>query len=128
MRPDGMLVESGMIADAMTAVGKQGTDKALAELASQERDLTAYIAHSAMNIAGKLALSGAPSEVVRGSHDDFLTVILTCVGALKRGHYELWKDTQVGSRLVEIDQTLKAPTKKRRRSHRSANSNPASEI
>lgn len=116
MKPDGMLVESEMIAAAMTAVGKQGTEKALNELATQERDLTAYIAHSAMTIAGKLALSGAPSEVVRGSHDDFLTVILTCVGALKHGHYELWKDTQVGSRLVAIDQGLKAPTRRRKRS------------
>lgn len=126
MKPDGMLVEAEMIAEELKGIGRRGTDGALEELAAHERDLTAYITISASSIAGKLALAGAPTEVVRGSHEDFLLVILACIGAMKRGHYQLWKDTLVGSRLADIDHSLVVPVKKgrRRKGQTSAPSGP----
>jgi hypothetical protein len=49
--------------------------------------------------AGKLALAGAPTEVVQGVYHDVLTIVLTGIQALRRGHFELWKDTMAGSPL-----------------------------
>jgi hypothetical protein len=46
-----------------------------------------------------------------------LAVILTCLQALRRGHYELWKDTVVGSRLAQLDASLQASPRRRRRKY-----------
>lgn len=44
-----------------------------------------------------------------------LALVLTCVQALRRGHYELWKDSMVGTRLAQLDETFQAPPKRRRK-------------
>jgi hypothetical protein len=104
--PDTMLVESRMIVEAMQAVAELGTQKALTELEAREPELCAFISHNTTVIVGKLALAGAPSRVVQGAHEDLVTIILTCLGATKRGYDELWKDTMIGTRLAAIDATL----------------------
>jgi len=113
MKPDAMLINTEFIVKARQDVAEEGTGKSLAGFAQLEPALAGYIYESTAGIAGKMALAGAPTEVVQGSHEDMLAVILTCVQALRRGHYELWKDTVVGSRLAQFDESLKAPARRR---------------
>jgi hypothetical protein len=120
MKPDAMLVEAEMISEALGTLSEKGLEKAFADLASSEPHLASYITHSLCGIAGKLALAGAPAEVVRGSHEDFLMLAVACLAALRRGHYHLWRDANLGSRLAEFDESLKAPPKRRKRSPGSA--------
>jgi hypothetical protein len=120
MKPDAMLVEAEMISEALSTLDEAGVEKAFANLASNEPHLAAYITHSLIGIAGKLALAGAPAEVVRGSHEDFLLLAVACVAAMQRGHYHLWRDTNLGTRPAEFDASLISPAKRHKRPKRSA--------
>jgi hypothetical protein len=115
MKPDAMLINPEFIIQARQEVADQGAGKSLAGFAKLEPALAAYIYETTAGIAGKMALAGAPTEIVQGSHEDMLAVILTCVQALRRGHYELWKDTVVGSRLAQLDASLQARPRRRKK-------------
>jgi hypothetical protein len=66
------------------------------------------------SLAGKLALSGAPTTVVQGLYNEAMAVLLSSVEAQRRGHYELWKGTIIGTKLEELAPGKK-PKKRRRR-------------
>ena len=119
MKPDGMLVEPKFIVRACREVARRGGPEALAEIAKQEPALAAYLRESLAAAAGKLALSGAPTPVIQGVHEEVLTVVLTCVQALRQGHYALWSDTLTGTPLARLAEEFEAPRGKRpRRSRR----------
>ena len=106
MKPDSMLVEPEHINSARREVaGKAGFER-LKELAQFEPALASFIYDSLTHVAGKLALSGAATELVQGSHQDTLNVILTCVQALRHGHYALWRDTMTDTRLAQLDPSI----------------------
>ena len=44
-----------------------------------------------------------------------LALVLTCVQALRRGHFELWKDTMTGTRLAQLDPAVQAKPRRRRK-------------
>jgi hypothetical protein len=115
-----MLVEPAHILGARQAVAAKGCADALDEFGRSEPALAAYIHEALAAVAGKLSLSGAPTELVQGSHEEVLAVVLTCVHALRRGHYELWKDTVTGTRLAQLDEAFRAPAKRRRKKGRGA--------
>lgn len=116
MKPDSMLTHPEWIIEAGQQVTNLGAGNSLEGLGKHEPALACYINEAAAGIAGKLSLSGAPTPVVQGLHEDMLAIIMTSIQALRRGHYELWKDTIVGSRLVELDDSLQAaPCKPRRK-------------
>jgi hypothetical protein len=114
MKPDSMLVEPEHIVSAGRDVAAKGPGPTLNEFGKAEPALGSFIHESLAAVAGKLALSGAPTELVQGSHEEMLALVLTCVKALRRGHYDLWKDTVTGTRLAQFDETLR-PARKRRR-------------
>jgi hypothetical protein len=114
MKPDSMLVEPTHIVTARQDLGAQGYPQALEDLATREPALAAYISESMASLAGKLALSGAPTQVVQGLYNETLAVLLSSVEAQRRGHYDLWKGTIVGTRLESLGDTKK-PRKRRRK-------------
>ena len=120
MKPDSMLVEPEHIVSARQDVATKGTGQALNEFAQAEPALASFIYEGLASVAGKLSLSGAPTELVQGSHEDVLAVVLTCVQAMRRGHYALWKDTVTGTRLAQLDETLRPARKRRRKKDQSA--------
>jgi hypothetical protein len=95
MKPDAMLVEGDFLVTARQAVATKGAPLGLKELGLAEPILAAFIHESLAAVAGKMALSGAPTEIVQGVHEDVLGIVLTCHQALRLGHYELWKDTML---------------------------------
>jgi hypothetical protein len=106
MKPDSMLVEPEHIVNARQDVAAKGSGQSLTDVAQTEPALASFICESLATVAGKLSLSGAPTELVQGSHEDVLSVILTCVQAMRRGHYALWKDCVTGTRLAQLDPSL----------------------
>jgi hypothetical protein len=120
MKPDGMLVEPRYIIIAGQDVAARGGSRTLTEYGRGEPALAAFIHESLAAVAGKLSLSGAPTDVVQGTHEEVLAVVLTALQALRRGHYELWKDTVTGTRLAHLDPTLR-PRKGRRPNKRGGN-------
>jgi hypothetical protein len=120
MKPDGMLVEPEHIISARQEVVAKGSDEFLNEFAGTEPALASFVCESLATIAGKLSLSGAPTPLVQGSHEEMLTLVLTCVQALRRGHFALWKDTLTGTRLAQLDETFRIPTKRCRKKRNGA--------
>jgi hypothetical protein len=115
MKPDSMLVEPAYILSARQDIASKGNTDALVEFGQAEPALASFILETLASVAGKLSLSGAPTEVVQGSHEEVLTAILTCVEAQRRGHYELWRDTMTGTRLAQLDEAFRPPAKRRRK-------------
>jgi hypothetical protein len=115
MKPDSMLVEPEHITSAGQDVATKGNSQSLTEFAQTEPALASFICDRLAVVAGKLSLSGAPTELVQGSHEDVLAVVLTCVNAMRLGHYALWKDSMVGTRMAQLDKTFQAPPKRRRK-------------
>jgi hypothetical protein len=113
-----MLVEPEHIATARQEIGAKGSRQALDEFAKTEPSLATFIYEGLATVAGKLTLAGAPNDFVQGSHDDVLAVVLTCVQAMRSGHYSLWKDSLVGTRLAQLDPSFQP--KPRRRSRKKA--------
>jgi hypothetical protein len=110
-----MLVEPQHIVTARQDVAAKGSGQALNEFAQTEPALASFIYEGLAVVAGKLSLSGAPTELVQGSHQDVLAVVLTCVQAMRRGHYALWKDTVTGTRLAQLDPSFQPKPRRRRK-------------
>jgi hypothetical protein len=110
-----MLVEPEHIVSARQDVASKGSGQSLNEFAESEPALASFIYKGLASVAGRLSLSGAPTELVQGSHEDVLAVVLTCVQAMRRGHYALWKDTATGTRLAQLDPTLQPKPRRRRK-------------
>ncbi len=115
MKPDSMLVEPEYIVGARQDVAARGGDEVLNEIAQNEPALASFIYEGLSAVAGKLSLSGAPTPLVQGSHEGALVIILTCVQAIRRGHFELWSDTIVGSRLAHLDPYFRLKPNRRRK-------------
>jgi hypothetical protein len=115
MKPDSMLVEPEHIVSARQDVAVKGSGESLSEFARSEPALASFICEGLASVAGRLSLSGAPTEVVQGSHEDVLAVVLTCVQAMRRGHYALWQDTVTGTRLAQLDPSLQPKPRRRRK-------------
>jgi hypothetical protein len=115
MKPDGMLVEPEYIVAARQEVAAKGGDEFLTQVSGTEPALAAFIYESLAAVSGKLAIAGAPTPIVQGSHEDVLAVVLTCIQALRRGHFELWKDTMAGTRCGQFDEQFQRPKRRRRK-------------
>jgi hypothetical protein len=115
MKPDSMLVEPEHIASARREVAANGSGACLNEFARIEPALASFVHESLVSAAGSLSLSGAPTELVQALHEEILSVALTCVQAMRSGHYSLWKDTVIGSRLAELDPSLEPKRRPRRK-------------
>jgi len=102
VRPDGMLVEPSHIISARQDIGEVGSPSSLEELSGREPILAAYIQETMASMAGKLVLSGAPTNLVQGMYYEALTLVLSSLEAQRRGHYEYWKDSILSARLQEL--------------------------
>ena len=115
MKPDSMLVEPEHIVSARREVASIGSGPSLNQFAHQEPALASFLSENLASFAGRLSLSGAPTELVQGSHEEVLTLVLTCVQSMRRGHYALWKDTMSGSRLAQLEPSLEFKPRPRRK-------------
>ena len=107
---DATIIDAAILAQAQSAIA---TDEgaALRRLSEREPLLANFMLEKMLVIAGRLALSGAPSEVVNEIDDCIRLLVLIGIEATRLGHYELWKDTAEGEHLrkiVEQEQQTKA--------------------
>ena len=128
MKPDSMLVEPEHIVSARQDVATKGSSQVLNEFSQTEPALASFICEALATVAGKLSLSGAPTELVQGSHEDVLAVILTCVQAMRRGHYSLWKDSVTGTRLAQLDPAFQPKPPRRSRKKDQTNGSEQEEL
>jgi hypothetical protein len=110
MKPDSMLVEPEMIRKTLEFLREQGgSANVFGQFAAEEPALASYLHEALAGIAGKLALSGVPTQLVQELHEEMLSVSLASLLTLRRGHYELWKGTILGNRLLELLPSFEPP-------------------
>ena len=104
MKPDSMLVEPEHIVSARREVASIGSGPSLNQFAHQEPALASFLSENLASFAGRLSLSGAPTELVQGSHEEVLTLVLTCVQLyvprplrFVEGHHERQPPRPVGT-------------------------------
>ena len=92
---DGMLVTAKVLRRTSRRLGRRikehGLHQAHEDLAEFEPALARFIAHGCETVAGRLALSGAPTELVQAVYGDVLRMSLKAVQAMRRGQFEYWK-------------------------------------
>ncbi len=89
---DARLVTSELLGRVIKERATGGGDSnALEALAAREPVLAVYVSERLVATSGRLALSGAPPEVVRGCYEEILDVVVVALRAVWAGHDELWK-------------------------------------
>jgi len=98
---DSTIVDADILAQAQSAIATDEST-ALRRLSEREPLLASFMLEKMLVIAGRLALSGAPSEVVNEIDDCIRLLVLIGIEATRLGHYELWKDCAEGEHLRKI--------------------------
>jgi len=89
---DASVVSQNTLRAVAVAVAAEAVEgNVIQSVAAREPVLAAYIAEKMLAVSGKLALSGAPPEVVQGCYDEVANLVATSVRALWAGSDELWK-------------------------------------
>ena len=101
-KPDSMLVMGKHLLDARKGVAELGVLPALDALGEREPALAGYIGEGLASMAGKLSLSGAPTDLVRAVHSETLLLILSSLEAQRVAGYELWHGTTFGTLLEDL--------------------------
>jgi ribosomal protein L7/L12 len=104
MRDDTIVSETAL-KTAVEEVGKNGPDTMMATIVQAEPILGNFLQATAAQVAGKLALSGAPHPVIAGVHNDMLWACSLVYLALRKGSYEIWEGTALGERLQQLEVT-----------------------
>lgn len=107
-RPDSMIIEPDHIISSRRALGESDLATAMEDLSSREPALAGYISESMASLAGKLALSGAPTPLVQGLYNEALALVVSSIEAQRRAHFDLYMGTVVGTRLEALMGTPKA--------------------
>jgi hypothetical protein len=110
-----MLVEPEHLVRASQDIATKGGAEALDALGKSEPALASFVFDRLSALAGNMALSGAPTPVVQGIHEDCLMLVLTCVQALRHGHYALWKDSLPAGLRARLDPSPAPPPGRRRK-------------
>jgi hypothetical protein len=91
---DGMLVTAKVLRRTGRRLGRRikehGLHQAHEDLAEFEPALARFIAQGCETVAGRLALSGAPTELVQAVYGDVLHMSLKAVQAMRCGQFEYW--------------------------------------
>jgi len=113
-----MLVAAKHLVEARKAVGQPGVLEALGSLGEREPVMANYLGEGLAAMSGRLALSGAPTDLVRGIHQESLMLVLSALEAQRKATYELWEGTTFGTLLEELakpePEPAPAPVKKPR--------------
>jgi hypothetical protein len=98
---DGMLTTHQMIHDSAKQV-RARFRQCWADFAESEPELADFLVSEAMRFCGVLAFNGAPQSVLRGANEQMRRLTLTALMSMRRGNFELWRDTALGPRLAEL--------------------------
>jgi ribosomal protein L7/L12 len=103
MMRDDTLVSDAALQQVMDRMGQHGPESLFHTFLQAEPHLGPAVLRTATQVAGNLALSGAPQPVVSGVHWDLLFTAALVYHALRNGSYEIWHDTAVGERLRALE-------------------------
>lgn len=96
-------VSARAILDAELEIRRVGRYRALEELEHFEPDLAAYLMESLGHINAKLLRLAGPVKPTHRLYARIEMLCLACITALRKGHYELWRQSQDGKHVEQLD-------------------------
>ena len=99
-------VTSRLILQVLARAKRGGSMKLVQELEQVEPDLTEHVLESLTTFRQRLFEIGASARQTQRLYLDVQQLVVVVITALRRGQYELWKHTEAGERLAELDPSL----------------------
>jgi ribosomal protein L7/L12 len=100
---DQTVISAAALQAALSDMSTVETQALVGSIVRAEPELGPYLQGMAVQVAGQLALSGAPPEVCQGVHEDLLRTCALTYFAFRKGSYEIWSGTALGQRLKELE-------------------------
>ena len=97
------VVSARAVLDAEMSLRRLGSHRALHELEQVEPDLTSYLLESLTDIHQSILTLGGTSKASQRAFMEVQRLALVCINALRRGHFELWKQSDAGAQLEDGD-------------------------
>lgn len=106
---DARLVSQETLSSVAAEVAAEAPERNIVEsIATREPVLAAYIAERMLMVSGKLALCGAPPEIVQGCYEEVAKLIATSVRVVWRASDDLWSG-------IDMADIGRRPSRARRR-------------
>ena len=99
------VVSARAVLDAELSLRRQGSHRALHELEQVEPDLTNYLLENLTDIPQRILALGGPAKASQRVFMNVQRLTLVCINALRRGHFELWKQSEAGAELDDGEPT-----------------------
>ena len=99
-------VTSRLILQVLARVKRTGSMKLVQDLENGEPDLAEYLLESLTTLRQRLFEIGASARQTQRLYLDVQQLVIVVITALQIGQYELWKHTEAGERLAQLDPSL----------------------
>jgi hypothetical protein len=107
--PTDQQVSARAVLAALTELRRVGVRLTLRQLEQVEPDLTDHLLETLFYIHRNLLALGGPARQSQRLFRDIQSLTLVCIIALRRGHYELWRDSEIGGQLESDSDAPVAP-------------------
>lgn len=97
------LVSARAVLEAVMEIRRRGRYRALEELEQVEPDLAAYLMESLGQINERLLRLGGPVRPTRSLYARIELTALACITAMRKAHYELWRQSDDGKSVERLD-------------------------
>ena len=99
-------VTAKIVLQTLAEFQRRGSTDAMHTLEAVEPDLTEHVLEQLTCIHQEILALGGPPKKSQRAYRSVQTLVLVAVAALRRGHYETWRQTSSGTRLDQLDPTL----------------------
>lgn len=101
------LVQSKDVLDAVRHMRRRPQHEVLRELEQTEPDLAEHVMEELSRLHQLLLRTGLTPKQTRRIYQQGQTLALVSIVALRRAYLRLWREQMTGSRLVQLDPSLK---------------------
>ena len=102
-------VTAKIVVQALLEFERRGVTATLQNLEGVEPDLSEFVLERMTDIHHEILALGGPPKASRRAYRRVQTLVLVTIAALRRSHFELWRQDATGTRLDQIDPSLEPP-------------------
>ena len=108
--PSDQAVTAKIILQTLAEYERRGATHAMQTLEDVEPDLTEHTLEALTSIHQEILNLGGPPKKSQRVYRRVQALVLVAVAALRRGHYETWRQANSDTRLNQLDPSLAPPT------------------
>jgi hypothetical protein len=110
--PSDQAVTAKIVLQTLAEYERRGATHAMQTLEAVEPELTDHVLNQLTNIHQEILNLGGPPKKSQRAYRSVQALVLVALAALRRGHYETWRQANGETRLNQLDPSL-APDARR---------------